>query len=156
MSFLRIVKSLVVGAPSDRARAWLRLLIAAQGGGSQWAVRFVARRLQSHGLFISPKATIAAGLRLPHPFAIVIGEGVEIEEDVTIFQSVTLGGRKLGDWKDGNYPTIGSGTVIFAGAVVVGKVRIGKNCVIGANSVVTHDIPDGATAVGAPARVVSD
>jgi serine O-acetyltransferase len=113
-----------------------------------------SRRLQARGLFISPGANIGVGLRLPHPVAIVIGEGVEIAEDVTIFQSVTLGGRKLGDWKDGNYPSIGAGTVIFSGAVVVGKVIIGKNCVIGANSVVTRDIPDGATAVGAPARVV--
>jgi serine O-acetyltransferase len=154
MSIRRLVRTLLIGAPSDRARVWLWLLIGAQKRGHLWAVKMASRRLQARGLFISPGANIGVGLRLPHPVAIVIGEGVEIAEDVTIFQSVTLGGRKLGDWKVGNYPSIGAGTVIFSGAVVVGKVIIGKNCVIGANSVVTRDIPDGATAVGAPARVV--
>ena len=91
---------------------------------------------------------------MPHPTSIVIGEGVVIGENVTIYQNVTIGGRVIGDWRKGNYPTVLGNTVIFAGAVIVGKVQIGRNCVIGANSVVTTDIPDNATAVGAPARVV--
>ncbi|GBO83165.1 hypothetical protein [Marinobacter salsuginis] len=61
----------------------------------------------------------------------------------------------MGDWQAGNYPTIGAGTVIFAGAVVVGNISIGKNCIIGANSVVLRDVPDNSVCVGAPARVVS-
>lgn len=91
---------------------------------------------------------------MPHPTSIVIGEGVTIESNVKIYQGVTLGGRIIGDWENGNYPHIHDNTVIFSGAVIVGKVIIGRNCIIGANSVVTTDIPDNSTAVGAPARVV--
>ena len=94
------------------------------------------------------------GLRLKHPVGIVIGSGVSIGEHVTIFQNVTLGGRRMGDGGGEKYPSIGDGTVIFAGAVVLGDVRIGKNCTIGANAVVLQDVPEGATAVGVPARVL--
>lgn len=153
-SIFRIIRNVLIGSPADRIRSMLMLFIFSQKYSQTWLVRAVSRRLQGYGLFISPRAKIGAGLRMPHPVAIVIGEGVVLENDVTIFQSVTIGGRKLGDMKNGNYPNIGSGTVIFAGVVVIGKVRIGKNCVIGANSVVTSDIPDGATAVGAPAQVL--
>ncbi|WP_276155207.1 serine acetyltransferase [Sulfitobacter sp. Ks41] len=114
-----------------------------------------SRLLERHGLYLSKNAAIGEHIRLPHPSAIVIGDGVTIGDKVTIYQSVTLGGRVAGDWKQGNYPTISDGCTLFAGVVVVGKVYIGKNCVIGANSVVLSDIPDNAVAVGAPARVVS-
>ncbi|MBK5970765.1 hypothetical protein CCR91_18875 [Thiorhodovibrio winogradskyi] len=53
------------------------------------------------------------------------------------------------------YPEVGRNTVIFAGAVVVGNIRVGCNCRIGANSVVLDDVPDNSTAVGAPARVIT-
>lgn len=107
-----------------------------------------------HGLFISSEATIGKGLKLPHPTGIVIGAGVRLGGDVTIYQNVTLGGARLGDQKIGDYPTIGDGTVLFAGAVLVGGITVGRNCVIGANSVVTDNIPDNSTAVGAPARII--
>jgi len=113
-----------------------------------------SRWLERYGVYISHNAKIGKQLGLPHPTSIVIGEGVVIGADVTIYQSVTLGGRVIGDWEKGNYPQISDGCVIFAGAVIVGKVRVGKNCIVGANSVVTSDIPDYAVAVGAPARVV--
>lgn len=110
---------------------------------------------RNHGVFISRKASVPKSLKLPHPVGIVIGEGVRVGERVTIYQNVTLGGARRGDWAASNYPTIGDDTIIFAGAVVVGKVKIGKHCVIGANAVVTRDVPDYATAAGVPARIVN-
>jgi serine O-acetyltransferase len=102
---------------------------------------------------ISPIADIGKGVSFPHPTGIVIGAGVVIEDDVTIYQHVTLGSHgKPG--KDKDYPTIGCGTVIFAGAVIIGGISIGKNCIIGANAVVNRDIPDGSTAAGIPAKVI--
>jgi serine O-acetyltransferase len=122
--------------------------------GYELPAAFCARLLQSYGVYVSSKAKIGRSLNLPHPTAIVIGEGVIIGSNVTLYQSVTLGGRVTGDWRNGNYPEIGDGTVIFAGAVVVGKVRVGNQCVIHANPVVLSDIPNNSVAVGSPARVV--
>lgn len=123
--------------------------------GYRQLAQIVSRLIQRrYGVFISPHARFGEGVHFPHPTGIVIGDGVVVGDKVTIYQNVTLGGARLGDWQKGNYPEIGPGSVIFAGAVIVGKARIGANCTIGANAVVLDDIPDGATAVGAPARVI--
>ncbi|MDB4254672.1 serine acetyltransferase [bacterium] len=116
--------------------------------------RYCARRIERYGNYISSNSNIGNNLRLPHPTSIVIGHGVTIGSNVTIYQCVTLGGRVNGDWQKRNYPEISDGCIIFAGSVIVGKIKIGRNCIIGANSVVTSDIPDNSIAVGAPARVV--
>lgn len=119
--------------------------------------KIIANRLQKkHGVFISPSAQFDATLNLRHPVAIVIGDGVKLGKNVTIYQSVTIGGARIGDANAGNYPHIGDDTVIFSGAAIIGAVKIGKNCVIGANSVVTKDIPDGCIAAGAPARILRE
>lgn len=107
--------------------------------------RLIQRR---YGVFVSPFARFGKGVHFPHPTGIVIGDGAKI------YQNVTLGGARLGDWQNNNYPEVGARTVIFAGAVIVGRIRIGAGCTIGANSVVLCDVPDGATAVGAPARIL--
>jgi serine O-acetyltransferase len=126
-----------------RDRGWPRL------------ARLMARLIQRrYGVFIAPQARIAPGVRFPHPTGIVIGEGVVVQDRVTIYQNVTLGGARTGDWRAGNYPEIGAGSTIFAGAVVAGRLRVGQGCTIGANAVVLRDVPDGATAVGAPAHAV--
>ena len=93
----------------------------------------------------------------PHLVGIVISRAATIGNNCTIYQNVTIGSKnyKEGDGKTkSNYPTIGDNSIIYAGAVIVGPVTIGKNCVIGANSVVTSDIPDNSIAVGAPAKVI--
>lgn len=115
----------------------------------------VANRLErKYGVFLSPKTDFHPSLRLRHPVGIVIGVGVKIGKDVIIYQNVTLGGARLGDGNSGKYPEIGDRTVIFSGAVIVGKIVIGKNCIIGANSVVLQNVPDNCTAVGAPAKII--
>jgi serine O-acetyltransferase len=146
---------LVLASPGLRVNGYVGLLARLRAEGRPQLARAVARRLQAHGVFISPSAVVPASTKLPHPVGIVVGDGVRLGERVVLYQNVTLGGARVGDAQEGRYPVVGDDTVLFAGAVVAGAVTIGRGCVIGANSVVTSDVPDGATAVGAPARVVA-
>ncbi|HYG33095.1 MAG TPA: serine acetyltransferase [Methylophilaceae bacterium] len=83
---------------------------------------------------------------MPHPYGIIIHSKTQIGQGVVIMQQVTLGGRQLGV---NEAPIIEDDVYIGAGAKVLGHVRIGKNAVVGANAVVTRDVPAGATVVGA-------
>lgn len=107
---------------------------------------------RTYGVYISRNARIGSNVKFRHPTGIVIGDGVIIGDNVTIYQNVTLGGGRIGDAQKGNYPCIGSGTVIFAGAKVIGKIRVGDNCIIGANAVVTKNIPNAHIAKGIPSK----
>lgn len=118
---------------------------------SRWS-RLALER--SHGVFVSPNAMVSSTVKFPHPVGIVIGDGVVVEDDVVIFQHVTLGGAKIGDGAVNGYPSIGAGTVIYSGAQVLGPVVVGKGCVIGAGSIVLNSVLDGSTVVGTPGRVV--
>lgn len=139
-----------------RVKLYLRIILYLKEKRFLRLATYFANRLQRiYGVFISVKTDFDKSLELRHPVGIIIGEGVKIGKNVIIYQNVTLGGARLGDGKANNYPSIDDGAVIFAGAVIVGKISIGKNCTIGANSVVTSDIPDNCTAVGVPARIIS-
>ena len=154
--WLRILYVYLLGGASTKAVLIFRIAKFFRQKKRRFLSAYFIRKLEKkYGVYIHRDAQIKPGLSLPHPIGIVIGQGVNIGENVVIYQHVTLGGARRGDWKANNYPTIGDGTVIFSGAVIVGKVNIGKNCVIGANAVVTKDIPDNATAVGVPARIIS-
>lgn len=118
-------------------------------------VNFFSNRLKRYGVHISARAQVSPRAKFPHPTAIVIGDGVVIEDDVRIFQCVTVGAVRVGEGQAGRYPRIGRGTTVFAGAVIAGGIRIGENCTIGANSVVLTDIPDNSTCVGVPARIIA-
>jgi serine O-acetyltransferase len=108
--------------------------------------------LSLNGVQISPQAVIGAGLHLPHPSGIVVGNGVRAGEDLTLFQNVTLGARTLGG---SDYPVVGRGVIIFANSIVTGEIRLGDGCRVGAGSVVLKEVPAGATVVGIPAMPVS-
>lgn len=151
----RKIVSLLVGGAGPRVRLHFLIMTFFRDSGKRRFAAYFANRLQrKYGVFISSKADVPRTLKLRHPVGIVIGEGVKLGERVIIYQNVTLGGARIGDAAANSYPEIGDETVIFAGAVIVGKVKVGRNCVIGANAVVTRDVPDFSTAVGVPARIV--
>jgi len=101
---------------------------------------------------IHPGAVIGRRVFIDHGFGVVIGQTAIIEDDVIIYQGVTLGGVSLTHGK--RHPTIKKGAVIGAGAKVLGNIIIGEYAKIGANSVVVKPVPDNATAIGIPAHVI--
>ncbi len=110
------------------------------------------RQYRLCGCEVSPRAIIGRGVLLPHPTGIIIGQGVTIEDNVTILQNVTLGHLGSGTEEDA-YPVICEGVAIYAGAKIIGNVRVGKGAKVGANAVVLKDVPDGYIAVGIPAQM---
>ena len=101
---------------------------------------------------IHPGARIGRNFFIDHGF-VVIGETAEIGDDVTIYQCVTLGGTNPDNGVAGKrHPTLADGAIVGSGAQVLGPVMIGKRARIGANAVVTKDVPEGAVMVGIPAR----
>jgi serine O-acetyltransferase len=132
-----------------RAAHWL------YGGELYFLARFVnhlARLLTA--IDIHPGARIGRNFFIDHGFT-VIGETAEIGDNVTIYQNVTLGGTSPHDGVPGKrHPTIADDVVIGSGAQVLGPIHVGKGARIGANSVVTRDVAEGATMVGIPAKPV--
>lgn len=106
--------------------------------------------LYKYGCDITPEAIIGKVL-FRHPIGIVIGGGAIIEDDVIIHQNVTFGALKF-DIKERRgvpcHQIVKKGTIICTGAKILGNVVIGENCIVGANAVVTKDVPNGATVVG--------
>ncbi len=115
--------------------------------------RWVSQRcVRRTNIEIHPAATIGRRLFIDHGTGVVIGETAEIGDDCTIYQGVTLGGT--GKDKGKRHPTLGNHVMVGSGAKVLGPIHIGDNVRIAAGAVVLADIPDNATAVGVPARVV--
>ena len=119
---------------------------------------FFLARLVNHfsrlmtAIDIHPGAKIGRNFFIDHGF-VVIGETADIGDDVTIYQCVTLGGTNPANGVAGKrHPTLSNGVIIGSGAQVLGPIVVGPNARIGANSVVTRDVPEGATMVGIPAR----
>ena len=101
---------------------------------------------------IHPGATIGKNFFIDHGFT-VIGETVEIGDNVTIYQCVTLGGTNPTNGVGGKrHPTIEDNVIIGSGAQVIGPITVGTRARIGANAVVTDDVPEGATMIGLKAR----
>jgi serine O-acetyltransferase len=123
------------------------------GIGLYWPARFssnIARFLT--GVEIHPGATIGRRVFIDHGMGVVIGETAEIGDDCTLYHGVTLGGVS---WDEGKrHPTLGKGVVVGAGAKILGPFTVGDGAKVGSNSVVVKAVPEGATVVGIPARVV--
>ncbi|WP_279537923.1 serine O-acetyltransferase [Paenibacillus turpanensis] len=104
------------------------------------------------GVDIHPAAVIGKGLFIDHGVGVVIGETVEIGDDVTIYQGVTLGGT--GKISGKRHPTIGNHVVISAGAKVLGPFKVGDYSKVGAGAVVLKEVPPHCTVVGIPGKIV--
>jgi serine O-acetyltransferase len=128
---------------------------------AHWLYRgelYFAARLVNHlsrmftAIDIHPGATIGRNFFIDHGFT-VIGETAQIGDDVTIYQNVTLGGTNPANGIAGKrHPTLLDGVIIGSGAQILGPITVGARARIGANSVVTKDVAEGATMVGIPAR----
>ena len=112
------------------------------------------------GIEIHPKAKIGKNLFIDHGMGVVIGATSEIKNDVTIYHMVTLGGispsinsNEQRDIK--RHPTLENNVVVGSGAQVLGPVVVGKNAKIGANAVVTRDVPENAVMIGIPAKNIN-
>ena len=111
------------------------------------------------GIEIHPKAKIGKNLFIDHGMGVVIGETSEIGDNVTIYHMVTLGGISPSINSDSQreikrHPTLMDNVVVGSGAQILGPVIIGKNAKVGANAVVTKNVPDNAVMIGIPAKNV--
>ncbi len=120
----------------------------------KWLGRFISQLARFFtAIEIHPGATIGRRVFIDHGFGVVIGETAEIGDDCTIYQGVTLGGTSLNKGAK-RHPTLGQGAIIGAGAQVLGGFTVGAGAKVGSNAVVVKAVPDGATAVGNPARII--
>ncbi|MDF1493526.1 serine O-acetyltransferase [Caproiciproducens sp. CPB-2] len=120
-------------------------------------MKFIARYLSQRarhktGIEIHPGAQIGKGLFIDHGMGVVIGETTVIGDNCTLYQGVTLGGTGKDHGK--RHPTLGDNVMVGSGAKVLGPFRVGNNARVAAGAVVLDEVPDNATAVGVPARIV--
>ena len=108
-----------------------------------------SRASEVYGIDIHPAAKIGKGVMIDHGTGVVIGETSVVEDNVSIFQGVTLGGtgKQSGD----RHPKVREGVLLSAGAKVLGNVEVGKNAKVAAGSVVLSDVKEGTTVAGIPA-----
>ena len=111
------------------------------------------------GIEIHPKAKIGKNLFIDHGMGVVIGETSEIGDNVTIYHNVTLGGiapsiNSNNQRNTKRHPTLEDNVVVGSGAQILGPIIIKKNSLIGANAVVTKDVPENSVMIGIPAKVI--
>ncbi|OFI46935.1 serine O-acetyltransferase [Floricoccus penangensis] len=117
------------------------------------ALMIAKKSRRKTGIEIHPAAVIGERVFIDHGMGIVIGGTAIVEDDVTIYHGVTLGGIDLSpDSK--RHPTVKKGAMLGAGSTILGDITIGKNSKVGANSLVLKDVPDNTTAVGSPVRII--
>lgn len=167
---MSIKEDLKAGIDRDPATgSKLELFLTSPGLHAIWIHRFAnllwraKRRILSRmlanwarfltGIEIHPGATIGKRFVIDHGTGVVIGETSIIGDDVLIYHGVTLGGKE--NSAIDRHPIIGSHVVIGAGAKIIGRITIGDNCYVGANTVVTKDIPAGSTVVGQTGKILS-
>jgi serine O-acetyltransferase len=119
----------------------------------KFLARWISQRSRRKtGIEIHPAAQIGKGLFIDHGMGVVIGETTQIGDNCTLYQGVTLGGTGKDHGK--RHPTLGNNVLVGAGAKVLGPFTVGDNARVAAGAVVLDAVPEDATAVGVPARVV--
>ena len=141
-----------------------QVMLAYRIANPLWRVkfRFPARFIMQlarlfTGIEIHPGATIGCGFFVDHGSGVVIGETSIIGRNVTLYQGVTLGGvlpavDSQAQRCTKRHPTLEDDVIVGSGAQILGDIKVGKGAKVGGNSVVTRDVPAGATVVGVPAR----
>ena len=120
-----------------------------------FAARMWLRRLRFRfGVDVPASTQVGSGLYMNHPNGIVVHSEAVIGRNCNLSQDVTLGEANRG--RNAGFPVLGDGVYVGPGAKIVGAVRVGDNAAIGANCVVTRDVPENAVVVGVPGRVISD
>jgi len=138
---------------------WTRLCAYLHGKAFPWSLLFVVARVvqwrlsRKVGVALSYRCRVGPGLLLSHPTGIVVNEGAVIGANCDLSQHVTIGRSNRG--QRAGIPKIGNDVYIGPGAVIFGNVTVGDGAAIGANAVVTRDVPASGVAVGVPARIVS-
>jgi serine O-acetyltransferase len=151
--------SSMIRNPGFKYSFWMRTCLYLRGHFFfKYSLFFLGRVILQHyeykyGISISYKTSIGSGLYIGHFGGIVVHPMSIIGKNCNISHGVTLGQANRGIRK--GYPIIGDNTYIGPGAKIVGKVRIGNNVAIGANCVVTKNIPDSAVVVGIPGKIIS-
>ena len=170
-NFFKEIDSIIARDPAAGSR-WgviflypsFHVMIFYKIGNAFWRynLKFLARLIMHFariftGIEIHPGAKIGSNFFMDHGLGIVIGETTEIGENVTIYQGVTLGGIMPSIESDSQrnqkrHPTIGNNVIIGSGAQILGSITVGDYARIGANSVVSKDVPSNVTVAGVPAR----
>jgi serine O-acetyltransferase len=158
----------VVKENDPAVRSTLEILLTYPGVKALWAHR-ISHFLYNHHLYllakmhsqmwrfftgieIHPGAEIANGVFIDHGMGLVIGETSVVERGVKLYHGVTLGGTGKDHGK--RHPTVRENALISAHSQIIGPIEIGKDAKVGASAVVNKDVPEGATVVGIPAKVV--
>ena len=150
----------VVCYPGFQALLFHRLAHGLWRGGWRLLGRLVSQLGRwATGIEIHPAAVIGRRFFIDHGMGVVVGETSEIGDGVTLYHGVTLGGvaPSVDSHNQRNtkrHPTLEDGVIVGSGAQVLGPITVGRNARIGANAVVTKDVPSGVTVVGIPARAV--
>ena len=164
-SLLEYLDSIRARDPAPRSRAEILLYPGVQALGlhrvAHWlfeaGLYFLARLVNHLSRFLTaidihPGAKIGKNFFIDHGFT-VIGETAEIGDNVTIYQCVTLGGTNPTNGQAGKrHPTLRDNVIIGSGAQIIGPIVVGERARVGANAVVTDDVPEGATMIGLKAR----
>ena len=145
------VKLFFTRQPQKRFQIECQLMLYFSGRNSMLRKKFQRRIYYKYHCDISHLAVIPKSTRFVHPIGVVIGSNAVLGDNVHIYQNVTLGSN----FGNGNaMPKIGDGSIVSAGAKLIGGIDVGSNVIVGANSVITKDIPDDSVVVGSN-RIIS-